>query len=229
MKFAIACKSDHFWHQMNIQSPELINEASGIYKCQNDLFSLLENNVDVDIVFFPHWSWVVPDEIINKFTCICFHSTPLPYGRGGSPIQNMVLNGHRDTQVVALKMTNELDAGPIYLRQDVSLIGGGEEVFRRIYQTTISMMKSLLASLPYPTEQEGDITIFTRRQSDDSKLDMYDSIDNIFDKIRILDVDNYPPAYIEIGDYRLTFTHPSMRLSDDIDARVNIHKIKRDF
>lgn len=141
----------------------------------------------------------------------------------------MVLNGHRDSQVVALKMTNQLDAGPIYLRQDVSLIGGGEEVFRRIYQTTISMMKSLLTFLPSPTEQEGEVTIFTRRQSDDSKLDMDDSIDNIFDKIRILDVDNYPPAYIEIGDYKLTFTHPSMRLSGDIDAHVNIHKIKRDF
>ena len=227
MKFAIACKSDHFWHQMEILSPELINEASGIYKCRDDLRSLLESNVD--IVFFPHWSWVVPDEIIDKFTCVCFHSTPLPYGRGGSPIQNMVLNGHRDTQVVALKMTNQLDAGPIYLRQDVSLIGGGEEVFRRIYQTTISMMKSLLTFLPSPTEQEGEVTIFTRRQSDDSKLDMDDSIDNIFDKIRILDVDNYPPAYIEIGDYKLTFTHPSMRLSGDIDAHVNIHKIKRDF
>lgn len=227
MKFAIACKSDHFWHQMKIQSPELINEADGIYKCQDDLRSLLESNVD--IVFFPHWSWVVPDEIIDRFTCICFHSTPLPYGRGGSPIQNMVLNGHRDSQVVALKMTNQLDAGPIYLRQDVSLIGGGEEVFRRIYQTTISMMKSLLTFLPSPTEQEGEVTIFTRRQSDDSKLDMDDSIDHIFDKIRILDVDNYPPAYIEIGDYKLTFTHPSMRLSGDIDAHVNIHKIKRDF
>lgn len=227
MKFSIACKSDHFWHQMEILSPELINEASGIYKCQDDLRSLLESNVD--IVFFPHWSWVVPDEIIDKFTCVCFHSTPLPYGRGGSPIQNMVLNGHRDSQVVALKMTNQLDAGPIYLRQDVSLIGGGEEVFRRIYQTTISMMKSLLTFLPSPTEQEGEVTIFTRRQSDDSKLDMDDSIDNIFDKIRILDVDNYPPAYIEIGDYKLTFTHPSMRLSGDIDAHVNIHKIKRDF
>lgn len=227
MKFAIACKSDHFWHQMKIQSPELINEASGIYKCRDDLRLLLESNVD--IVFFPHWSWVVPDEIMNKFTCICFHSTPLPYGRGGSPIQNMVLNGHRDTQVVALKMTNQIDAGPIYLRQDVSLIGGGEEVFRRIYQTTISMMKSLLNFLPSPTEQEGEVTIFTRRQSDDSKLDMDDSIDNIFDKIRILDVDNYPPAYIEIGDYKLTFTHPSMRLSDDIDAHVRIKKINRDI
>jgi methionyl-tRNA formyltransferase len=227
MKFAIACKSDHFWHQMKIQSPELINEADGIYKCQDDLRSLLESNVD--IVFFPHWSWVVPDEIIDRFTCICFHSTPLPYGRGGSPIQNMVLNGHRDSQVVALKMTNQLDAGPIYLRQDVSLIGGGEEVFRRIYQTTISMMKSLLTFLPSPTEQEGEVTIFTRRQSDDSKLDMDDSIDHIFDKIRILDVDNYPPAYIEIGDYKLTFTHPSMRLSGEIYAHVNIHKIKRDF
>jgi methionyl-tRNA formyltransferase len=224
MKYAIACKSDHFWHLLNEQSPELINNASGVYKCQEDLHIL--SQVDIDIIFFPHWSWIVPDELLASFTCICFHSTPLPYGRGGSPIQNMVLNGHQSTQVVALRMTNQLDAGPIYLRQEVSLIGGGEEIFRRIYKMTISMMKELLNYLPSPIEQAGDITVFTRRNSDDSILEMNKSIEHVFNQIRILDVDEYPPAYIEIGDYKLTFSHPTMRLSGNIDAHVCIQKIK---
>lgn len=174
--------------------------------------------------FFPHWSWIVSNKLIEEFTCICFHSTPLPYGRGGSPIQNMVLNGHQTTQVVALKMTNQLDAGPIYLRQDVSLLGGGEEVFRRIYLSVISMMKKLLHELPTPMPQIGDVTLFERRKKEQSNIDMNDSIEHIFDKIRVLDVDGYPPAYIDVGKYRLIFSHPIMRLSGDIEAHVRIQK-----
>ncbi|MBL0446934.1 methionyl-tRNA formyltransferase [Aeromonas veronii] len=222
MKYAIACKSAHFWHQLNEISPELINNASCIFKSPDDLFLLSKK--DIDLIFFPHWSWVVPDEYIEEFICICFHSTPLPYGRGGSPIQNMVLNQHKATQVVALKMTKQLDAGPVYLRKEVSLLGGGEEVFRRIYKTIISMMNSLLVELPIPQPQDGDVVIFKRRRKEQSRLDMNYNIEYIFDQIRILDVDGYPPAYIDIGDYRLTFSHPSMRLSGYIDAHVRIQK-----
>ncbi len=66
--------------------------------------------------FFLHWSWKVQREIIENFECVCFHMSDLPYGRGGSPLQNLVLRGHRATKLTALRMTQELDAGPIYLR-----------------------------------------------------------------------------------------------------------------
>ena len=42
-------------------------------------------------IFFPHWSWVVSDEVITKYVCICFLMTDLPFGRGGSPLQNLIL------------------------------------------------------------------------------------------------------------------------------------------
>src|SRR3989338_6354375 len=37
-------------------------------------------------VFFLHWSWKVPETIIKRYTCIGFHPTDLPFGRGGSPV-----------------------------------------------------------------------------------------------------------------------------------------------
>lgn len=43
------------------------------------------NKINPRYIFFPHWSWMVSDEIIENFECVCFHSTDLPYGRGGSP------------------------------------------------------------------------------------------------------------------------------------------------
>src|SRR2546427_4886313 len=43
-----------------------------------------------DFVFFPHWSWPIPEEIHSQFECVIFHMTDLPYGRGGSPLQNLI-------------------------------------------------------------------------------------------------------------------------------------------
>ena len=48
-------------------------------------------------VFFPHWSWRVPKKIVEEFSCVCFHETDLPYGRGGSPLQNLIVRGHKST------------------------------------------------------------------------------------------------------------------------------------
>src|SRR3989344_2525543 len=53
-------------------------------------------------IFFPHWSWLVPKEILELAECVCFHETDLPYGRGGSPIQNLIARGHKKTMVCAI-------------------------------------------------------------------------------------------------------------------------------
>ena len=225
MKYAIACKCNAFWLTLKDFAPNILKNSAHIYTTPEELKESIKS--DIDVIFFPHWSWLVPDEILSRFNCVCFHSTPLPYGRGGSPVQNMVLNGKENTEFVALKMIKEVDAGPIYMRNTVSLIGGGEEVFRRIYKTSISMMSELLKGLPIPQEQNNEnIYEFKRRTPRDSEMLMTESIEHIFDKIRILDIEGYPPAFLDIGDYRLTFTHPVMKMSGEIDAHIKITRRK---
>src|SRR3989344_7802146 len=82
-------------------------------------------------VFFPHWSYKVPKEITGNFECVCFHETDVPYGRGGSPVQNLIQRGHRETVITALRMTDDFDAGPVYLKRSMSLEGLAEEIFIR--------------------------------------------------------------------------------------------------
>ena len=79
--------------------------------------------IDPRFIFFLHWSWKVPDEIVDSFECVCFHMTDVPYGRGGSPLQNLIVRGHQDTMVTALRMTHEFDAGPVYLKEPLTLEG----------------------------------------------------------------------------------------------------------
>ena len=46
--------------------------------------------------------------------------TDLPYGRGGSPLQNLIVRGHKHTMISAIKCVKELDAGPIYLKKPLT-------------------------------------------------------------------------------------------------------------
>lgn len=69
------------------------------------------------IIFIPHWSYIIPENIFSNYTCVVFHMTDLPYGRGGSPLQNLIVREHEVTKISALKVVQELDAGPIYLKE----------------------------------------------------------------------------------------------------------------
>ena len=69
------------------------------------------NSIKPKYIFFPHWSKKVDSKIINNYECVCFHETDVPYGRGGSPIQNLIIRNHKKTKITALKMTDKIDAG----------------------------------------------------------------------------------------------------------------------
>ena len=43
-------------------------------------------------VFLPHWSYLVPENVYENYECIIFHMTDVPFGRGGSPLQNLISN-----------------------------------------------------------------------------------------------------------------------------------------
>jgi methionyl-tRNA formyltransferase len=49
--------------------------------------------LDPRYVFFPHWSHRIDSAIFERFECVIFHMTDLPFGRGGSPLQNLIARG----------------------------------------------------------------------------------------------------------------------------------------
>lgn len=173
-------------------------------------------------IFFPHWNHKVPHQILDTAACICFHETPLPYGRGGSPIQNMITRGHKETVVTAIKMTQEFDAGPIYLQKTVSLEGLAEEIFVRISQIVANMIYEIISRDITPQPQRGKVEVFDRRNPEQSEISLtINSLADLFDFIRMLDAEEYPRAFIRYGKFRLEFSRPALRY-DRIEADVKI-------
>ena len=95
----------------------------------------------------------------NKFTCIGFHSTPLPFGRWFSNSKHDN-KGFKSSEVCAYRINSSMDAGPIYIRRKVDLLGSGNEIFTRIYKIIIKMIFKLAIKLPSPKKQIGKITYF---------------------------------------------------------------------
>ena len=66
--------------------------------------------------------------------------TDLPFGRGGSPLQNLIERGIYETKLSALRCCKELDGGDIYLKRPLSLWGTAEEIYLRAAELTKEMM-----------------------------------------------------------------------------------------
>lgn len=176
-----------------------------------ELASLLEAAPKPRYIFFLHWSMRVPDEWLEAHECICFHMTDVPYGRGGSPLQNLIQRGHRETKLTALRMVHEMDAGPVYAKKSLSLEGNAEEIFLRAGRLSADIIEEMIRTGPEPVPQSGEAVIFKRRRPEQSAIpaDLPD-LGALHDFIRMLDAEGYPHAFIEHGGFRLEFTRAAL-------------------
>lgn len=161
-------------------------------------------------VFFMHWSWKVPEDICRDHECVNFHMSDVPYGRGGSPLQNLVARGHRTTKLTALRMVDELDAGPVYAKEDLSLEGSAEEILIRQSRLAATMIARLVAEQPAPVPQTGAPLVFARRKPAESRIPALPSLERLHDFLRMLDGAGYPRAFLEHEGFRFEFSRANL-------------------
>jgi len=169
--------------------------------------------------FFPHWSDIVPDSVLDATECVCFHMTDLPYGRGGSPLQNLIISGHEETLLTALRMTSVLDEGPIYAKRPLLLTGSALEIFQRAAEIALDTIEWIVETEPTPQPQDGEPTVFRRRTPDQSRLPESPEARRLYDHIRMLDAPEYPHAFIDHGPWRAIFTAAELT-SEGVAAKV---------
>lgn len=161
-------------------------------------------------IFFLHWSWKVPDELVDRYECVCFHMTDVPFGRGGSPLQNLIVRGHTETKLTALRMSREFDAGPVYLKQSLSLAGGAEEIYWRAARLSAEMIQRIIQREPKPVPQQGRVVNFKRRKPEESELAAPASLEEVYDFVRMLDAEGYPRAFLQHSGFRFEFSRPAL-------------------
>jgi methionyl-tRNA formyltransferase len=172
-------------------------------------------------IFFPHWNWIIPSHVYSKFECVMFHMTDLPFGRGGSPLQNMLLLGMEDTVISAFRCEQALDSGPIYSKMPLSLQGPAHEIFKRADIAISNQILQIHESEEEPTPQAGEPTFFARRKPCQSKIDDSLDVQGVCTLIRALDAPGYRSANLRHG--ALTYFFSDAEWIDGVlFARVTI-------
>lgn len=175
-------------------------------------------------IFIPHWSHIIPEKIFSTYECIVFHMTDLPFGRGGSPLQNLIVRDIKETKISALKVVAQLDAGPIYLKRELVLDGSATDIFKRSTIIIGNMIEQIIKENLQPVSQEGVPVIFKRRTPSQSDLQSVATINEAYDYIRMLDAEGYPHAFLETADLRFEFTDADLSEDGELKAHVRIFK-----
>ena len=178
-------------------------------------------------VFFPHWSGKVPPEIFERWECVCFHMSDVPYGRGGSPLQNLILEGKEETWLVGLQMVHELDAGPVYCRYHLWLKGSAQSIYETAAMKVWWAIDRIIRDNPTPVPQSGYVKVFERRKPHQSELfmDGKKTPKEVYDHIRMLDADTYPRAFLRVEGYHMELSEAKLNRDDTVTCQVTMREM----
>jgi methionyl-tRNA formyltransferase len=157
-----------------------------------------------DFILFYGWSWYVNEVLLRDYTCLMLHPSPLPKYRGGSPIQNQIIAGEKESKVTLFIMNNEIDAGDIVGQEDISLNCSLDNIFKQIENAGVVLTLKIITGGLHPEPQNhSNATYFKRRGAADSEITLEElsgsSAEFLFNKIRMLAAP-YPNAYIKTID-----------------------------
>lgn len=222
----IVLLSNRLWNkEIHLNLQEKFSHFNWIWLDEQSDFTIEKLiKIDPKYIFIAHWSYIIPEKIHTIFQCILFHMTDLPYGRGGSPLQNLILNKKSETVISAIEVIKELDAGPIYLKKPLKLNGSANEIFFRARGVIQKMIEEIIVSEPEPINQTGTPTLFKRRKPNQSCLKDVNTLEDCYDFIRMLDCDGYPRAYLETEQIKFEFENAHFTKNKELIANVRILK-----
>jgi len=161
-----------------------------------------------DIILWYGWSWIIPDYILQKYFSVMLHPSPLPKYRGGSPIQNQIVNGDTSSAVTLFKMDRGIDTGDIILQESFEMDGELSDILDSISSIGTKLSKSMIENFAnidnIMYKQNEDLaTYYPRRTPKQSEITIDEikehTAEQLYNKIRCLQ-DPYPNAYIVCKD-----------------------------
>lgn len=201
----IACIGYREW-ALNIYNnlARATNDAYLIFRSREQFSKQVLEDFKPDLVLFYGWSWIVQKELLEKYVCLMLHPSDLPRYRGGSPIQNQIIDGLKISKVSIFIMNQELDAGDLVAQHHISLEGSLDQILKEIesvgFKLTLNLIKFGLKPVP---QDHTNATYCKRRSENDSEITLDElknkSSEYLNNKIRML-ADPYPNAYINTVD-----------------------------
>jgi methionyl-tRNA formyltransferase len=136
---------------------------------------------------------IIPQDIIDIFPVgiINIHPSLLPKLRGSTPVESAILNGLEETGVSLMKLTAEMDAGPVYAQKKIKLNGTetkpqlAAQLLNEGCKLLIDNLDKILSGELKPKPQDETESTYTRLLTkQDGHIDFAEPADVIERKIR---------------------------------------------
>ena len=201
----VACIGYREW-ALNIYDAliERTDETFLLFKSKSEFNENALRDFNPDLILFYGWSWIVSEKLLDDYKCLMLHPSPLPKYRGGSPIQNQIIDGKKKSKVTIFVMNSEIDSGDIISQGDISLEGTLNNIFEQIENVGIKLTLEIIKNrFKARSQNHNEATYFKRRTKADSEITLEEitdkSSDFLYNKIRML-ADPYPNAFIKTKD-----------------------------
>jgi methionyl-tRNA formyltransferase len=168
--------------------------------------------LDPDVCLCGGWSQIIEEEILNipDQGFLGFHSSRLPEGRGGAPVNWSIIDGVDDVWISLFYYTAEVDAGDILAQSSVPVEHRDDvaTVFDALANGACSLLSSVREELETgnvdaKSQSLIDATYRPRRQPQDGLIDWNRDPESQYDWIRA-QTEPYPGAYTFYSGEKLT-------------------------
>jgi len=136
---------------------------------------------------------IIPQDIIDIFPkgIINIHPSLLPTLRGSTPVETAILNGLDETGVSLMKVTAEMDAGPVYAQKMIPLTGSETkselalQLLNEGGELLLSNLDKILTGKLKPKPQDETEASYTRLLTkQDGQIDFMEPAECVERKIR---------------------------------------------
>jgi len=157
-----------------------------------------------DIAIFLSCEKLVKKDILgrNKHNLVV-HASPLPQGKGFSPLTWQILEGKNDITLTLFEAVEAVDAGLIYDQATINF--SGHELMDEMRLSLGNKINDLINNFlnHYPNirgaEPIGKESFYRRRTKDDSELNPEKTIAEQFNILRVVDNERYPAFFLYRG------------------------------
>jgi methionyl-tRNA formyltransferase len=177
-------------------------------KNKNHQISIVRSKKELisgDILFLISCSEIISKSEREEFKkTLVVHASDLPYGRGWSPHVWEIINGATDITLSLLEAEDGVDTGDIWKKISVPIPKKIllDEINELIFDAEFALMDFAIENYNtiVPKKQtDTDSTYYPKRSPKDSEIDIYKTISEQFDLIRVCDSKRFPAYFYKDG------------------------------
>ena len=157
-----------------------------------------------DVIVTCAYGAIVPASLLARHLWLNVHPSLLPRWRGAAPVERAMLAGDAETGVTIIRLTDELDAGPIAAQRafPVGPEHDAGDVYRRAATVAVDLLDDVLVGPTFRPQPEDGATYATKLTPSDRELDLAGEPEESLRRVRALSP--HIGAWAELDGRRVT-------------------------